>query len=225
MGAGPKGWAAQQHKAAGKKRGKAKTEPTGNPVLDQIREATENADRLSAQVRVATAGYRTSVKYPNFPLGQNLRDIAAMLHFPGGAPPRVLSTTFGGFDTHARQKGAHNRQMARLDQALAALMKDLARTEIGQRAVVLVYSEFGRRVNENGSQGTDHGKGGPVFVLGHNIQGGIFGQAPDLSDRDNGDVKVTTDFRSVYATLIEGLFDQDAARLLGQTFPKVGFLA
>ena len=224
MGAGPKNWDLAPKKGS-KKKAPMPQPASGNPVLDRIRQASEHADRMSQRVRIATAGYRTSVAYPKTPLGHNLRDIAAMLHFPQGEPPRVLSTTFGGFDTHARQKGAHSRQMAGLDQALAALMKDLARSEIGKRAVVLVYSEFGRRVNENGSQGTDHGKGGPVFVLGHDIQGGIYGQRPNLSERDNGDVKVTTDFRSVYATLIEDLFDQEAQSLLGRHFPKVGFLA
>ncbi len=220
LGAGPKGWAERPVK-----KGKKGTPPSERPVLERIRRIEEEADRQSQRIRVATAGYRTSVNYPNYPLAQNLRDIAAVLHFPEGPVPRVLSTTYGGFDTHARQRNTHNRLMAELDHALSAFLRDLGRSELGRRAVVLVYSEFGRRVNENGSQGTDHGKGGPVFVLGHQLQGGLYGQPPELSVRDNGDVPVTTDFRSVYATLIEELFDQDSTRLLGKSFPKVGFLA
>jgi uncharacterized protein (DUF1501 family) len=79
-------------------------------------------------------------------------------------------------------------------------------------------------VNENGSQGTDHGKAGPVFLLGHELSGGIYGQVPKLDDLDSGDLRVTTDFRSIYATLVEQLFDVDSHELFGHAFPKLSML-
>ncbi|MBL4769952.1 MAG: DUF1501 domain-containing protein [Planctomycetes bacterium] len=222
LGAGPENF----EKA--KPKGKARRHKLGSgqaSALERIREIQDSARHESLRIRAATAGYRTSVVYPKTPLGSNLRDIAALMNIPVGAPPRVLSTTSGGFDTHSRQKNPHDRLMTGLDEALGAFMQDLARTPIGRNAVVLAYSEFGRRVQENGSQGTDHGKGGPSFVFGHNITGGIFGQAPNLADLDDGDVKYSTDFRSLYSTLIEDLFDCDSKRVLGAKIPKLGFLS
>ncbi|MFT5198356.1 MAG: hypothetical protein ACI87O_001013 [Planctomycetota bacterium] len=221
LGNGPDNF--QKVKAKGKAR-KNKVGVGQNAALDRIREVQGRARHESLRIRAATAGYRSSVVYPKTPLGRNMRDIAALMNIPEGPPPRVLSTTYGGFDTHARQKGLHDRLMVGLDDALGAFMEDLARTPIGRNAVVLVYSEFGRRVQENGSQGTDHGKGGPSFVFGHNIVGGFYGQAPDLAKLDDGDVKFTTDFRSLYSTLIEDLFDCDSKRILRASIPKLGFL-
>ncbi len=221
LGKGP------EHFEKAKPKGKARKKKIGSgqvTALERIREIQDSARHESLRIRAATAGYRTSVVYPATPLGSNLRDIAALMNIPVGAPPRVLSTTSGGFDTHSRQKNPHDRLMAGLDSAIGAFMEDLARTPIGQNAVVLVYSEFGRRVQENGSQGTDHGKGGPSFIFGHNIEGGIYGQVPNLSDLDNGDVRYSTDFRSLYSTLIEDLFDSDPRKILGVKMPNLGFL-
>ncbi len=208
----------------GDKKKKPKAKKSSNPALERIRKLSDQAQQQSLRIRAATAGYRTPVEYPRTPLGQNLRDIAGLLNSPDGMTPRVLSTTINGFDTHARQKNAHDRQMTTVDDALGGLLADLERTEIGKRAVVVVYSEFGRRVNENASQGTDHGKGGPAFVLGHEIQPGFYGRVPSLKDLDSGDLMVTTDFRQLYATLIEDLFEVESVPLLGQQFEKLGIL-
>ncbi|MEZ6003117.1 MAG: DUF1501 domain-containing protein [Planctomycetota bacterium] len=205
-------------------RRKAKPDPR-QEAIDRIRVVAERADRQSLRVRAATAGYRTPVEYPLSRIASNLRDIAALLFLPDDQPAYVLSTAHGGFDTHARQEAGLSRPQVELDQALAALMADLGRSELGQQAVVVVYSEFGRRAAENGSQGTDHGKAGPVFVLGHQVQGGFYGQAPDLENLDEGDVRVTCDFRSIYATLIEGIFQRDSAKVLGGKHAIVPFLA
>ncbi|MCP5023943.1 MAG: DUF1501 domain-containing protein [bacterium] len=221
LGKGPENF--EKAKPKGKAR-KGKVGKGQGSALERIREIQDSARHESLRIRAATAGYRTPVVYPSTPLGSNLRDIAALMNIPVGAPPRVLSTTSGGFDTHSRQKGAHDRLMVGLDAAIGAFMKDLARTPIGRNAVVLAYSEFGRRVGENGSQGTDHGKGGPSFIFGYDIQGGIYGQVPNLAELDDGDVKHSTDFRSLYSTLIEDLFDCDSKKILGVKMPKLGFL-
>ncbi len=221
LGKGPENF--EKAKAKGKLR-KGKISKGQTAALERIREIQDSARHESLRIRAATAGYRTPVVYPATPLGSNLRDIAALMNIPVGASPRVLSTTSGGFDTHSRQKGPHDKLMTGLDAAIGAFMEDLARTPIGRNAVVLTYSEFGRRVQENGSQGTDHGKGGPSFIFGHDIKGGIYGQVPNLAELNDGDVQYTTDFRSLYSTLIEDLFDCDSEKILGVKMPKLGFL-
>jgi uncharacterized protein (DUF1501 family) len=95
----------------------------------------------------------------------------------------------------------------------------------GQGVVALVYSEFGRRVKANASQGTDHGTAGPMFIAGHPVKGGFYGAEPALSDLDNGDLKVSTDFRDVYAELLRKVLDTDPASVLGATRSQLGFLA
>jgi uncharacterized protein (DUF1501 family) len=105
----------------------------------------------------------------------------------------VLSTNLASFDTHADQKEVQAGLLRKLDQGLAAFLADLAQSEAGRETLVLVYSEFGRRVAENASRGTDHGKAGPVFVLGARARGGLYGKAPRLDALDDGDVAFTTD--------------------------------
>jgi len=101
--------------------------------------------------------------------------------------------------------------LRRLDEALTAFLDRVK----GSDVVVLVYSEFGRRVRANGSDGTDHGTAGPVFVLGSAVRGGLYGQQPSLTDLDNGDLKSTMDFRDVYATVLEDVLGTDAGKVLG----------
>ncbi|MEV1144716.1 DUF1501 domain-containing protein [Micromonospora sp. NPDC049799] len=132
-----------------------------------------------------------------------------------GVPTRVYSASLGGFDTHAAERPGHELLLRQLDQALASFAGRLARTEAGRRVTVVVYSEFGRRVRANASDGTDHGTAGPVFVLGPQVTGGLYGEQPSLTDLDDGDLKATTDFRDVFGTLLASVLDADPARCLG----------
>ena len=100
-------------------------------------------------------------------------------------------------------------------------LADLERSEAGRNCVVLVFSEFGRRVAENGSRGNDHGTAGPLFVAGPAVRGGLYGKHPSLTDLDNGDVKFTTDFRTAYATLIEDWFGVKHQRVLGKHYDRL----
>jgi uncharacterized protein (DUF1501 family) len=111
--------------------------------------------------------------------------------------------------------------MSELDGALDAFRADLAGTEAGRRTVVATFSEFGRRIVENASGGTDHGTAAPMFVLGEGVRGGLVGEHPSLTERDGEDLVFTTDFRSVYAALIEELFDVDPAEVLGASYPRL----
>jgi uncharacterized protein (DUF1501 family) len=119
----------------------------------------------------------------------------------GGFGTRIFHSTLGGFDTHAYQTSVHAALLNDLDGALTAFQRDLIASGVADHVVTVVFSEFGRRVHENGSRGTDHGHGGPVLVLGPRIVAGGHGAPPDLAQLVDGDVPATTDFRGVYRRL------------------------
>ena len=141
-----------------------------------------------------------------------------------GSPTRVYGVSLGGFDTHANEKETHARLLADVDQAVGAFFTSLEGSPQGARVVLVAYSEFGRRVAANGSNGTDHGTAAPMFVAGAPVKGGFYGDEPSLTNLDNGDLKFTTDFRSVYATLLEELIVVEAKAALGRPFTPVPFL-
>jgi uncharacterized protein (DUF1501 family) len=132
-----------------------------------------------------------------------------------GAATRVFSVSLGGFDTHADEKQAQSVLLGQVDKALAGFAGRMARTDAGRKVVVAVYSEFGRRVHANASDGTDHGTASDVFLLGAGVHGGLYGAPPSLTDLDDGDLRFTTDFRDVYATLLEGVLGTDPEQVLG----------
>ncbi|GIG91373.1 DUF1501 domain-containing protein [Plantactinospora endophytica] len=129
-------------------------------------------------------------------------------------PTRVYSVSLGGFDTHASLIVGHELLLTQLDEALTGFVERMARTEAGRQVTVVVYSEFGRRVRGNASDGTDHGTAGPVLVLGGQVTGGLYGEQPSLSDLDDGDLKATVDFRQVYGTVLGAVLGADPARYL-----------
>ena len=135
-------------------------------------------------------------------------------------PTRAFAVSLGGFDTHASEKDTHARLLAILDTALTSFAHQVA----GLPVTVLVHSEFGRRVAANLSSGTDHGTAAPVLVLGPQVKGGFFGDPPSLTDLDQGDLKFTTDFRSVYATVLGSVLGVDPALALGKPFAAVPFV-
>jgi len=141
-----------------------------------------------------------------------------------GSPTRVYGVSLGGFDTHANEKETHARLMGDLDEAVGGFFKSLAGSPQEGRVVLAAYSEFGRRVAANGSNGTDHGTAAPMFIAGSGVKGGFYGDEPSLTDLDAGDLKFTTDFRSVYATLLQDVIGIDAKASLGKAFTPVPFL-
>lgn len=167
------------------------------------------------------------VTYPNTGLGRQLAIVAELIG--GGLTTPVYLTTIGGFDTHANQvttgnttSGQHATLLKTVADAVAAFAKDLAKQNLGDRVTVMTFSEFGRRVNQNGTTGTDHGTAAPLFVVGNTVRGGIIGTAPNLSDLDsNGDLKFKNDFRQVYASVLRDHLGVDAAttqQILGRSF-------
>jgi uncharacterized protein (DUF1501 family) len=145
-------------------------------------------------------------------LGTQLDLVAGLVE--AGVPTRAYSVSLGGFDTHADERGTQQRLLTELDGALAAFTDRMSRTDRGKDVVVLVYSEFGRRVHANASDGTDHGTAGPAFLLGQKVNGGFHGQQPSLTDLADGDLKETTDFRDIYATLIARVLGSDPGPIL-----------
>ncbi|GAS95131.1 uncharacterized protein RMCC_2097 [Mycolicibacterium canariasense] len=141
-----------------------------------------------------------------------------------GVPTRVYMVTLGGFDTHADERGEHQRLLTALDDALAPFLRQMGRTAHGRNVVVMVYSEFGRRVGANASQGTDHGTSGPVFIAGPRVKGGFYGDEPSLTDLDDGDLKTTTDFRDIYYELLSGTLSSDPEPSVGAGRKPIGFL-
>lgn len=169
--------------------------------LEFLRTAARTA--YGAAERMAAATRRTPpVEYPGTPLGRELRLVAQLVG--GGFGARVFHVSHGGFDTHASQASVHEALLTQLDGALGAFQRDLEATGQARRVVTLVFSEFGRRAAENGSRGTDHGRGNPVVLLGPSVVAGQHGERPDLDRLVEGDVPSTTDFRGIYSQIERG---------------------
>jgi len=145
-------------------------------------------------------------------LARQLEIVAGLIEL--GVPTRVYSVSLGGFDTHSDERGTQERLLGQLDAALSAFATRLARTERGRQVVTMVYSEFGRRVHANSSDGTDHGTAGPMFVFGRGVHGGLYGSTPSLTDLDNGDLRAGTDFRDVYASTLDAVLGTEPPEVL-----------
>jgi uncharacterized protein (DUF1501 family) len=190
--------------------------------LDALRNAYASARASSSAVRRVALGYRPKVAYPDTAIGLALGTAAALIQ--GGIGSRVISVELGGFDTHNRQVDRHNGLMEDLDDALTAFAADLKGTPRGDAATLMAFSEFGRRLGENGSKGTDHGVAGPMLVMGAGVRGGLYGEHPSLTELDRGDLVYTTDFRRVYGELAQSLFGIKSKALFGEIHSRLGFL-
>jgi len=181
-------------------------------------ESCRNARRLER----VTAGDGNDRGYPDHPLGSRLRQIARLIG--AGFGPRVYYTSLGGFDTHSRQELVHPQLLRVLSDAVAAFFRDLDRLGWSERTVLLTFSEFGRRVQENGSLGTDHGAAAPMFLAGPRCVAGVHGGYPDLENLDNGDVRHRVDFRRVYATVLRDVLGADPDKVLGERYETLGLV-
>jgi uncharacterized protein (DUF1501 family) len=142
-----------------------------------------------------------------------------------GTGVKLLHVTLGGFDTHYTELNRHDDLMGYLDQAVSAFYQDLNAHGVADKVLVATWSEFGRRPKENASGGTDHGAAAPVLLIGNPVKGGIYGQAPSLTDLDpTGNLKFSVDFRSIYQEILGGHLGADPKEILGGTFDKLGVL-
>jgi uncharacterized protein (DUF1501 family) len=186
-------------------------------------EAFATLDRVGSVVN-----YTSTVTYPNNGFGQALRTVAGSIS--KGIGTRVYWVQTGGFDTHSGQGnaggGSYATLMSTVGDGVLAFYNDLQNQGLLGSTLMIQFSEFGRRISENGSQGTDHGAGGMMMVIGGAVRGGIYGTAPDLNPRpDNptlenggGDVTYETDFRSVYAKVLDGWMGTNSTAILGGDF-------
>jgi uncharacterized protein (DUF1501 family) len=197
----------------------AAKEPTKNESLDFLRHVTDNANISTDKIHTIAANSKNAIQYPANPLAQSLATIARMIR--GGLGARLYYTAISGFDTHANQANAHNRLLTGLGDAVEAFQRDLHQMGESRRVLTLTFSEFGRRVNENASGGTDHGTAGPMMLIGDMVNPGLKGQRPSLTDLDEGDLKFTTDFRSVYATVLRHWFTINPKTVMGREFPML----
>lgn len=181
-------------------------------------DAQVSSDRIRAAVRRDPL-----VNYPgNNNLAQQLRMVAAMVR--DGLSTRVYYVTLGGFDTHANQLNSHGNKMRLFGDALRTFYKDLKAQGNDSRVLTMVFSEFGRRVKENASGGTDHGTAAPMFLAGPMVRPGVLGQHPSLTSLDSGDLKFTVDFRSIYTAVLEDWMQTPSKDVLGASFPKAKVL-
>ncbi|MBV9544231.1 MAG: DUF1501 domain-containing protein [Chloroflexi bacterium] len=179
-----------------------------------IRKTTLGALDGSAQLQRAAAAYKTPVEYPtNSPIAEQLRMVAQII--AGDLGTRVFSVQLGGFDTHAAQSNQQANLLGQLSDALTAFVSDLEAMGKQDDVLIMTFSEFGRRVAQNGSNGTDHGTAEPMFVIGRGVQAGLHGTYPSLQDLDdNGDLKFSTDFRQVFASVLQDHLSVDPAPVL-----------
>jgi uncharacterized protein (DUF1501 family) len=199
------------------------TYPKSSPYAALLDTTALNAQEGARELHDANANYKPAVTYPAEPFAAGLKVLAEAI--VQGLGLRVGYVTLGGFDTHANQQQTHDLLMKTLADGLAAFYTDLAHHGKADNVVVMTWSEFGRRVEENGSLGTDHGTAAPMFVLGSPVNKGIFGEPPSLSSLDeNGNLKFTTDFRSVYATVLDRWLGASSKDVLGGSFVSQNFL-
>ena len=155
-------------------------------------------------------------------LSQQLDVVAKLIS--AGSPTKVWSVSLGGFDTHANEANAQAELLGVVSTSLTRFMSQLKSTTRLNDVTVMVYSEFGRRVKGNASQGTDHGTAGPMFIIGEKVKGGFYGDQPSLSKLIDGDLAVTSDFRDVYATVLESILKSPAEQSLGKWSGRTNFL-
>lgn len=196
--------------------------PFKSPYLAHVMEIEDHAQRGSQELPKLIAGYKTDASYPATPLGRSLALAAQIVGSNLGT--RVIYVEHASFDTHQNQRPGQDRLLGWFSDAVAAFYADLAAHGNDKRVLTMTFSEFGRRVEENASHGTDHGQASPLFLIGGGVKGGLYGDIPDLANLDNGNLRWTTDFRSVYATVLERWLGRPASPVLGGAFPSVPVL-
>ena len=184
---------------------------SNNPQLDFVRKVANSIDSSSIEIQNALKkSGAQNVNYPKTGLAKNLEWISKLIK--GNLNSKVYYTSLGSFDTHDNQLVAHKNKLSELNDAVFSFYQDLKNDNLLQNVTIVIFSEFGRRVKDNG-KGTDHGTAAPMFVIGGNNTGKVIGKNPDLSNLDNGDLKYEVDFRSVYASLLKNKMNFDGSKI------------
>jgi uncharacterized protein (DUF1501 family) len=193
-------------------------------VLDFVERTALDAQVSSDTIRAIASRAENQATYPTSQLGNSLKLVAKLI--AGGLPTRVFYVSQGGYDTHTNQSGAHDRLLKDLGDAVKAFTDDLKAQQNFSRVLVMTFSEFGRRVAENGSSGTDHGASAPMFLVGEQVKAGLLGEHPSLAPTDlfQGDLKYKVDFRSVYAAVLENWLKTKSEPVLGKRIQPLQIL-
>jgi len=194
----------------------------GNASASFLQQTMMDALVTEKRVQHVLSSYQTAAKYPGNPFAQSLRNVVALI--AAGLSTRVYFVSLGGFDTHANQLNQHQNLMRTLSEGLATFQKDLETHKLAGQVLTMTFSEFGRRPLENESHGTDHGTAAPLFVMGSRIKGGLHGTPPSLQFERNQDLTFSTDFRQVYATVLDRWLQCPAMQVLGKSYEPVAFI-
>lgn len=188
-------------------------------LLDFVRRTALNTYASTDKLKEIGKDYTPKVPYPATGLANRLKLCAQLID--AGLGSRIFYVSIDGFDTHASQGGIagnHANLLNEVSSAIQAFYKDLSARGHKDRLLIMTFSEFGRRAKENGSKGTDHGSGAPVFVVGGKLKGGVIGKHPDLNDLDNGNLKHSIDFREIYATILDQWLGVPSQDILGEAY-------
>jgi uncharacterized protein (DUF1501 family) len=193
------------------------------PVMDYLGDTGRDALKGADILKTAPETYVSSVEYADSSIGRNMQGIAKVLL--AGLGTRVFYTQQGGYDTHANQAPIHNKLLTDLSQAMTDFHDDLKEHDASDNVLMFMFTEFGRRVRDNGS-GTDHGSGGVAFAIGDPVKAGTFGEYPSLKGEDllEGDLRFNIDFRGVYGTMVERWLGLDPVPVVGGNFEQIGFV-
>jgi len=197
-----------------------------NPLLNHLRDCTANASTNSRRIETVVKATNTA-EYPAFRLAETLRTVAQLIRADVGI--RIFFTELGGggiggFDNHANQLGNHCALLHQLSESLAAFIQDLKKDKLLDRVLVMTISEFGRTVKENGRRGTGHGVAAPIFMAGGKLNSGLVGSHPSLTDLDNGAMKFHTDFRHIYATVLDKWLGFESRTILNRQYETLDIL-
>ena len=198
-----------------------------NPLLNHLRDCTANARANSRRIEAAARTSANKAEYPAFRLAETLHTVAHLIRADVGI--RIFFTELGGggiggFDNHANQLGNHCSLLHHLSESLAAFIHDLKKDKVLDRVLVMTISEFGRTVKENGRRGTGHGAAAPIFLAGGKLKNGLIGSHPSLNDLDNGAMKFHTDFRRVYATVLDKWLGFESRIILDKQYETLDIL-
>jgi uncharacterized protein (DUF1501 family) len=199
-------------------------DPTDTRAMANVCASYRASDKTDGTFRPITEGFHP-VADGDAGVNQLAKDLELVATCVRAAvPTQVYMVQLTGFDTHADERGTQQQLLRKVDAAVAPFVQQMQANVYGKNVVVMVYSEFGRRVAANASQGTDHGTSGPVLVLGRPVKGGFYGEEPSLTDLVDGDLKTTTDFRDVYSELMSGTLRTDPGPAVGSGRRDIGFL-
>jgi uncharacterized protein (DUF1501 family) len=196
----------------------------GQTALDFLERTSMDAQVSSDRIRDVVGKTKNQATYPHTGLGNNLQLVARLI--AGGLPTRVFYVSQGGYDTHTNQRGSQDNRLKELGDAVMAFTDDLTAMGEFDRVMIMTFSEFGRRVAENVSRGTDHGAAAPMFLFGSKLKSGLLGAEPSLApaDLEDGDIKFNTDFRGVYASVLQEWLKTPSVPILGRQFSTLPLL-